>query len=197
MPGASSDGFQTTVLPHRSAGMSFQRRHGDREVAGRDHADDAERPPVREELLVRQLARHRLPVQAPALALEELGRVDGLLHAAARLAQGLADLARDEARERLLSSRRAGAASSAITCARCGAGTRAQRVKALRADSQASRTSSPVAFGATVTMSSRFAGFRRENPAPSPRTSFPPRLWAAISVLGNPSDCAFSCMSAA
>src|SRR6185503_11672223 len=69
---------------------------------GGDDRGDADRDAEREELLVGHLARDRLAVQAPALAKEEVARVDDLLHLAQRLGVGLADLARDEAGERLL-----------------------------------------------------------------------------------------------
>ena len=46
--------------------------------------------------------RHGLAVEPPALADEEVAGVDDLLHLAERLGVGLADLARDQARERLL-----------------------------------------------------------------------------------------------
>ena len=100
--GVYSAGFQTTALPHSSAGTRYQRRHRDREVARGDDRRDADRDAEREELLVGHLARHRLAVEAPALAEEEVAGVDDLLHLAERLRVGLADLARDEAGERLL-----------------------------------------------------------------------------------------------
>ena len=56
----------------------------------------------REELLVGHLARDGLAVEAPALAEEEVAGVDDLLDLAERLGVGLADLARDQAGERLL-----------------------------------------------------------------------------------------------
>ena len=80
----TSDGTATGKLPGGD-----DRRHADR------HAE-------REQLLVGHLARHRLAVEAPALAEEEVARVDDLLHLAERLGVGLADLARDEPGERLL-----------------------------------------------------------------------------------------------
>ena len=94
-------------LPHDRVAAQ-DRRHevpggdGDREVAGGDDRGDADRHPEREELLVRHLRRDGLAVQPPALADEEVAGVDDLLHLAERLGVGLADLARDEARERLL-----------------------------------------------------------------------------------------------
>jgi hypothetical protein len=68
-------------------------------VIDRRHAD---RHAEREQLLVGHLARHGLAVQAPALGDEEVAGVDDLLHLAERLGVGLADLARDEAGQRLL-----------------------------------------------------------------------------------------------
>ena len=59
--------------------------HGDREVAGGDDRRHADRHPEREELLVRHLRRHGLPVQPPALAEEEVAGVDDLLDLAERL----------------------------------------------------------------------------------------------------------------
>jgi hypothetical protein len=73
-----------------------------REVARGDDRRDADRRAEGEQLLVGHLARHGLPVQAPALAQEEVAGVDDLLHLAQRLRVGLAHLARHEAREGLL-----------------------------------------------------------------------------------------------
>ena len=78
------------------------RRHGDREVARGDDRRDTDRHPEREQLLVRHLRRHGLPVQPPALAEEEVARVDDLLHLAERLRIRLADLARDQRSKCLL-----------------------------------------------------------------------------------------------
>ena len=78
------------------------RGHGDREVAGGDDRGDADRDAEGEELLVGHLRGHGLAVQPPALADEEVAGVDDLLHLAERLGVGLADLARDEPRQRLL-----------------------------------------------------------------------------------------------
>src|SRR6185503_18783922 len=69
---------------------------------GGDDRGDADRDAEREELLVGHLARDGLAVEAPALAEEEVAGVDDLLDLAERLGIGLADLARDEAGERLL-----------------------------------------------------------------------------------------------
>ncbi len=76
--------------------------HRDGEVAGGDDRRHADRHPEREELLVRHLRRHGLAVQATAFAEEEVARVDDLLDLAERLRIGLADLARDQPRQRLL-----------------------------------------------------------------------------------------------
>ena len=78
------------------------RRDGDREVAGGDDGRHADRHAEGEQLLVGHLGRDRLPVQPPALADEEIARVDDLLHLAQRLGVGLADLARHQPRQRLL-----------------------------------------------------------------------------------------------
>ena len=85
-----------------------QRRHEvpgrdrHREVAGGDDRRDADRHAEGEQLLVGHLARHGLAVEPPALAEEEVTGVDDLLDLAERLGVRLADLARDEAGERLL-----------------------------------------------------------------------------------------------
>ena len=94
-------------LPHRGVAAQDRRHqvprgHRAGEVARRDDRGHADRHAEGEELLVRHLRRDRLPVQAPALADEEVARVDDLLDLAERLAVGLADLARDEPGERLL-----------------------------------------------------------------------------------------------
>ncbi len=68
-------------------------------VMTRDHTD---RNSKSEQLLVGHLARHGLAVQPPPLAEEEVAGVDNLLHLTERLRVRLADLARDQARERLL-----------------------------------------------------------------------------------------------
>ena len=78
------------------------RRHRAGEVAGGDDRRDADRRAEREQLLVGHLGRDRLAVQPAALAEEEVARVDDLLDLAERLRVRLADLARDQARERLL-----------------------------------------------------------------------------------------------
>ena len=77
-------------------------RHGDGEVAGGDDRGHADRHAEGEQLLVLHLGRHGLAVQAPALAEEEVARVDDLLDLAERLGVRLADLVGDEPRERLL-----------------------------------------------------------------------------------------------
>ena len=76
-------------------------RHGHREVARRDDGRHPDRHPEREQLLVRHLGGHRLPVQPPPLAEEEIARVDDFLHLATRLGQRLAHLAGDQPRERV------------------------------------------------------------------------------------------------
>ncbi len=77
-------------------------RNRHREVARGDDRRDADRHAEREQLLVGHLARHGLAVEPAALAEEEVTGVDDLLDLAERLGIRLADLARDEAGERLL-----------------------------------------------------------------------------------------------
>ena len=100
--GAYSAGFHTTALPQRIAGTRYHDGTATGKLPGRDDRGHADRRPEGEELLVRHLARHGLAVEPPALAEEEVAGVDDLLHLAERLRVGLADLARDQARERLL-----------------------------------------------------------------------------------------------
>ena len=76
-------------------------RHGDREVAGGDDRDGADRLAEGEQLLVRHLARHGLPVQPATLAEEEVAGVDDLAHLAERLGVRLADLGGDQPGQRL------------------------------------------------------------------------------------------------
>ena len=94
-------------LPHRRVaaqqrGDEVPGRHRDREVAGGDDRGHADRVAEGEQLLVGHLRRHGLAVEPPALADEEVAGVDDLLDLAERLGVGLADLARDQAREGLL-----------------------------------------------------------------------------------------------
>ena len=94
-------------LPHDRVAAQQRRHevpggHRDREVARGDDRGDADRHAEREQLLVGHLRRHGLAVEPPALAEEEVAGVDDLLHLAERLGVGLADLARDQAREGLL-----------------------------------------------------------------------------------------------
>src|SRR5690606_16618535 len=67
-------------------GDQLPARHGDGEVPRGDDAYHADRTAVGEQLLVGQLARHGLPVQAAPFAQEKFGRIDRFLHATARLA---------------------------------------------------------------------------------------------------------------
>ena len=99
---AYSAGFQTTALPQSSAGT----RYHDGTATGKLPAVMIDRRPdrhaEREQLLVRHLARHRLPVEPAALAEEEVAGVDDLLHLAARLGERLADLPGDQPGQRLV-----------------------------------------------------------------------------------------------
>ena len=72
-------------------------RHRHREVAGGDHRRHPDRLAEGEQLLVRHLARHRLAVEPPALAGEEVAGVDDLGDLAPGLGQRLADLGGDQA----------------------------------------------------------------------------------------------------
>ncbi len=104
--GGRDDGGVVGRLPHdRVAGQQRRDdvpgRHRDREVAGGDHRDGADRLAEGEELLVRHLARHRLPVQPAALAEEEVAGVDDLADLAERLGVRLADLGGDQPGQRL------------------------------------------------------------------------------------------------
>src|ERR671918_38611 len=93
-------------LPHHGI-PAQQRRH---EIPGRNcyrevprggdrrHADWV---PEREQLFVRQLTRHRHPVEAAPFRHEEVARVDDFLNRAARLLDRLSDLARHDPRQRL------------------------------------------------------------------------------------------------
>ena len=91
-----------TALPHSSAGT----RYHDGTATGKLPAVMIAATPTGvaegEQLLVGHLRRHGLAVEPPALADEEVAGVDDLLDLAERLGVGLADLARDQARERLL-----------------------------------------------------------------------------------------------
>ena len=97
-----SAGFQTTALPHRIAGTRYQ----DGTATGKLPAVMIAATPTGTRKVKSCLSvisrRDRLAVQAPALAEEEVARVDDLLDLAERLRVRLADLARDEAGERLL-----------------------------------------------------------------------------------------------
>ena len=94
--GAYSAGFHTTALPHSSAGTRYQAGTATGKLPAVMIAATPTGIAEGEELLVGHLARHGLAVEPPALAEEEVARVDDLLHLAERLGVGLADLARDE-----------------------------------------------------------------------------------------------------
>ena len=83
--GAYSAGFQTTVLPHSSAGTRYQ----DGTATGKLPAVMIAATPTGMRNVKSCLSgisrRHRLPVQAAALAEEEVAGVDDLLHLAERL----------------------------------------------------------------------------------------------------------------
>ena len=94
-------GFPDDRVPAQQGGHEVPRRDRDGEVAGGHDRGDADGRAEREELLVRHLRRDRLPVEPAPLTEEEVARVDDLLDLAARLPDRLADLARDQLRERL------------------------------------------------------------------------------------------------
>ena len=96
-----SAGFQTTVLPASRAGTMYQDGTATGKLPGGDHRDRAHRLAEGEQLLVRHLAGHGLAVEPPALAEEEVAGVDDLPDLAERLGVRLADLAGDQAGQRL------------------------------------------------------------------------------------------------
>ena len=157
-------------------------RHGDGEVAGGDDRGDADRHAEREELLVRHLRRHGLAVEAPALAEEEVARVDDLLHLAERLGVRLADLARDEPRRappcwprpagRPARSRARAPARAPAAHSRCAA--RAARRRRRR------WTASPSSTSATT--SEVLAGLVEVRRPPGRRRAASPSTMEAISV---------------
>ena len=94
-------------LPHDGVAADERRDdvpggHRHREVPRGDDERHPDGHPEGEELLALHLARHRLPVQAPAFTEEEVALVDDLLHLAERLDVRLADLACEQAGEGLL-----------------------------------------------------------------------------------------------
>ena len=88
-------------VPRQQGGHEVPRRDGDREIPGGDHGDSAHRLAEGEQLLVGHLARHRLPVQPPALAEEEVAGVDDLPDLTESLGVRLADLPGHQAGQRL------------------------------------------------------------------------------------------------
>ena len=100
--GVYSAGFHTTVLPHSSAGTMYQEGTATGKFPAVTIADGPDGHAEREQLLVRQLARHGHPVEASSLRLEERAGVDHLLDLATRLRDRLADLAGDQSGQRLL-----------------------------------------------------------------------------------------------
>src|SRR5690606_32274189 len=74
----------------------------EREVARRDDAADADRPAVAHGPLVAQLARHRVAEEPPPLRGRVIGRVNALLHVAARFFEDLAHLPRHDPGDLLL-----------------------------------------------------------------------------------------------
>ena len=73
-PGVYSAGFHTTALPHSSAGTRYQDGTATGKLPGRDDRGHPDRHAEGEQLLVRHLAGHGLPVEPPALAGEERSR---------------------------------------------------------------------------------------------------------------------------
>ena len=97
-----SAGFQTTALPHRIAGTRYQAGTATGKLPAVMIAATPTGMRKVKSCLFGHLRRHGLPVQPAALAEEEVARVDDLLDLAQRLRIRLADLARDEPRQRLL-----------------------------------------------------------------------------------------------
>ena len=93
-------------LPHdgvaaQERGHEVPRGHRNGEVARGDDGRSADRHAEGEQLLVGHLRRDGVPVEPPTLPQEEVAGVDDLLDLAAGLADRLADLPRDQLRERL------------------------------------------------------------------------------------------------
>jgi hypothetical protein len=96
-----SAGFQTTLLPHSSAGTRYQDGTATGKLPAVMMPATPTGHPEGEQLLVAHLARDRLAVEPASLAEEEVAGVDDLLHLAARLGDRLADLAGDQLGQRL------------------------------------------------------------------------------------------------
>ena len=90
--GVSVAGLKTTVFPATSAGRDLPRRDRDREVPGRDRADDPDRHAHRHVELVAELGRRRLAEEPPALAAHVVAHVDRFLDVAAGLGRDLSHL---------------------------------------------------------------------------------------------------------
>ena len=88
----------TGVAAHQR-GKQFPGRDRHGKIPRRDHAAHPDGHAHRHGKFVRQLRRHRLPKKPPAFSRHVVGRIDRLLHVAARLAQDLAHLACHVARE--------------------------------------------------------------------------------------------------
>ena len=99
--GGVFSGLPDDGVSGQQCGHDIPRRYRDREVAGGDHRDCSDRTPESEQLLVRHLAGHCLPIEPPALTEEEVAGVDDLAHLAERLGVRLADLCGDQSRQRL------------------------------------------------------------------------------------------------
>ena len=184
--GVYSAGFHTTAFPHSERRHQVPRRHGDREVPGRDDRRDTDRRAEREELLVRHLRRHGLAVEPASLAQEEVARVDDLLNLASRLRDRLADLPREEPRRAPLRCPRPAARAVGSARPRTGAGTAAHAGWAARAMRQASTnvSASPNRASATVRERSDGLGTLRRPPGASLRDA-PPMIEATVRVMAS------------
>ena len=94
-------------LPHDRVARHERRNdvpggHGRREIPRGDDHCRAHGHPEREELLIGHLTRHRLAVEPPPLAEEEVARVDDFLHVPERLGVHLAHFTRDQLGQRFL-----------------------------------------------------------------------------------------------
>ena len=100
--GVWCDGFQTADVAADGGEERVPGPDRDREVEGRDDADDAERMPLLVHAVPRALGVHREAVEHARLADREVGDVDHLLDFAVALGLDLAHLEAHEAAEEVL-----------------------------------------------------------------------------------------------
>ena len=179
---AYSAGFQTTVLPHSSAGHEVPGRHRDREVAGRDDHRDADRDAEREQLLVRHLRGDRLPVEPASLAEEEVAGVDDLLHLAERLGVRLADLPRDEPRRGAPCSPRPAGPRSRSPVRAPGRARRPRRAAPPARYGTRRRTRRGVASPTSATTSDRSAGLSERTVRAPAGNAWPPTTDVTVCI---------------